>query len=82
MAVGRNAKRIMDQVETIYTVKSKGPPKYYLGNDYKTDKKGRLCVGSKKYIKEAVKRVESIFGHIKKYTHRSETGDNPELDET
>ena len=41
----------MDEIKSVYTVKAEGPPEYYLGNDYKRDKKGRLCVGSKKYIK-------------------------------
>ena len=43
MAVGVNVQQIMDKIESVYTVKSKGPPDYYLGNDYKTDKKGH-CV--------------------------------------
>ena len=51
MAVGKRAQRIMDEIKSVYTVKSEGPPDYYLGNDYKRDKKRRLCVGSKKYIK-------------------------------
>ena len=51
MAVGKRAQRIMDEIKSVYTVKAEGPPYYYIGNDYKQDKKGRLCVGSKKYIK-------------------------------
>ena len=51
MAVGKRAQRIMDEIKSVYTVKSEGPPDYYLGNDYKRDKKRRLCVGSKRYIK-------------------------------
>ena len=70
----------MDEIESVYTVKGKGPPYYYLGNDYKQDKKVRLCVDSKKYIKEVLTRIESIFGTLRKYTKPSETGDNPEID--
>ena len=51
MAVGKIVQRIMDEIKSVYTVKAEGPSDYYLGNDYKRDKKGRLCVGSKKYIK-------------------------------
>ena len=70
----------MDEIKSVYTVKAEGPPDYYLGNDYKRDNKGRLCVGRKKYIKEVLTRIESIFGTLRKYANPSETGNNPELD--
>ena len=70
----------MDELESVYTVKAKGPPDYYLGNDYKRDKNRGLCVGSKNYIQEVLTRTESIFGTLRKYTNPSETVDNPELD--
>ena len=44
----------MDEIKSVYTMKAEGTPDYYLGNDYKRDKKGRLCIGSKKYIKEVL----------------------------
>ena len=68
--------------QSVYTVKAEGPPDYYLGNDYKIDKKGRLCVGSKKYIKEVLTRIETIFGTLRKYDNPSKTGNNPELDDS
>ena len=40
---------------------SKGLPQYYLGNNYKKDKKGRWCIGCKKYLTEAVHRIEAIL---------------------
>ena len=70
----------MDQIEKLYTVKGIGPPKYYLGNDYKEDKKGRWCIGCNKYLKEAIKRVESMFGNLKKERVPAVAGDHPELD--
>ena len=72
----------MNEIESVYTVKAEGPPDYYLGNDYKREKKGRLCVVIKKYIKELLTRIETIFGTLKKYDNPSETGDNPELDDS
>ena len=51
MAAGKIAQQIMDEIKSVYIVKVEGPPDYYLGNNYKQDKKGRLFVGSKKYIK-------------------------------
>ena len=82
MAVGKRAQRIMDEIKSVYTVKAEGPPDYYLGNDDKQDKKGRLCVVSKKYIKEVLTRIESIFGTLRKYANPSETGNNTELDDS
>ena len=72
----------MDEIKSVYKVKAKGPPDYYLGNDYKRDEKGRLCVGSKKYIKEVITRIENIFGTLRNYDNPSKTGDNPELDDS
>ena len=80
MVYSRTAKKLMEEICSIYTVKSVGPPDYYLGNDYKQDSQGRWCVGCKRYIKEAIIRVEGIFGELKKYTHPQDVGDHPELD--
>ena len=82
MAVGKRAQQIMDEIKSVYTVKAEGPPYYYLGNNYKRDKKGRLCVGRKKYIKEVLTWIENIFGTLRKYDNPSESGDNPELDKS
>ena len=54
MTLGKKVQRIMDEIESVYKVKSKGPLDYYLDNDYKLDKKTQLCFGSKKYIKEVL----------------------------
>ena len=51
MVVGKRTQQILDEIRSVYTVKLIGPPDYYVNNNYKQDKKGRLCVGSKKYIK-------------------------------
>ena len=60
---------------------SKGPPSYYLGNDYKRDSKGRWCVGCKTYLIEAVRRLEQLCNKplSKKNTSMVED-DNPEED--
>jgi hypothetical protein len=44
------------------------------------DRKGRWCIGCKKYLKEAITRVEAMFGSLKKHANPSETGDHPEMD--
>ena len=73
MICSKNAQRVMDEICTVYLVKdkSKGPPSYYLGNDYKKDSKGRWCIGCKTYLTEAVCRVEDVLGKQlpKKDTH-------------
>ena len=78
----RNSQSVMDQITAVYTVKSQGPPEYYLGNDFKRDKKNRWCIGSQKYITEAIKRIETIFGPLKKHDIPMISGDHPELDDT
>ena len=80
MIVSHNPEAVMQAIQDVYAVKSIGPPEYYLGNDYKMDKKGRWCIGCKKYLSEAIRRVEAIFGTLNRASHPSETGDHPEED--
>jgi hypothetical protein len=47
-------------IENVYTIKDIRQPNYYLGNDYKKDRRGRWCIGCKNYLKEAVKRVDGM----------------------
>ena len=84
MIVSKNPDRVMKEIESVYLVKdsSKGPPDYYLGNDYKRDKKGRWCIGCKKYLMEAIRRIEEIFGQLPKKDSPMVDGDHPELDTT
>ena len=75
----------MKEIETVFKVKddSKGPPDYYLGNDYKRDSQGRWCIGCQKYLKEALVRVESIMGiKLLKRNRPIEVGDLPEEDDS
>eukprot|EP00957_Ditylum_brightwellii_P181573 13830723-Ditylum_brightwellii.AAC.2 len=76
----KRAQRIMDQLKSVYTIKAVGPPEYYLGNDFKKDKKGRWCIGCKKYILEAINRVERLLGKISKHDTPMLAGDHPEMD--
>ena len=83
MICSRNAKRVMEEICSVYLVKdsSKGPPDYYLGNDYKKDKKGRWCVGCKTYLTEAVRRLEELLGKpLPKKDTPMVDGDHPEED--
>ena len=82
MIVSKTPKKVMSEIETIFGVKdsSKGPPDYYLGNDYKKDKKGRWCIGCKKYLKEAITRVENLMGEVPKCNKPIEANDHPEED--
>ena len=84
MICSRNPEKIMEEIELVYLVKdsSKGPPDYYLGNDYKKDKKGRWCIGCKKYLIEAIRRIEELVGDIPKKNIPMVDGDHPEIDTT
>ena len=82
MIVSKNPQAVMDEITSVFGVKesSKGPPDYYLGNDYKRDKKGRWCIGCQRYLREAIKRVEVMIGKIPKSSKPMETNDHPEMD--
>ena len=41
MVMSRTAMKLMEDICSIYTVKSVGPPDYYLGSDYTNDRQGR-----------------------------------------
>ena len=73
---------IMDQIKSVFTVKSEGPPEYYLGNDFRKDRRNRWCIGCKTYLKEGVARVERMFRMLKKNDTPMVHGDHPELDDT
>ena len=83
MICAKDSDKIMDEICSVYQVKdtSKGPPSYYLGNDYKRDKKGRWCIGCKTYLTEAIRRVEALIGKpIPKKDTPMVDGDHPEED--
>jgi hypothetical protein len=83
MIVSSNAQSVMDSLKEAYTIKSEGQPDYhYLGNDYKKDKKGRWYFGCKRYLTEAVTRVESMFGALTKNSTPLPAGDHPEMDDS
>ena len=82
MIASRRPSDIMAAIKEVYNVKSEGPPGYYLGNDFKKDYKGRWCFGCKKYIKEALIRVEAILGTLKKSSVPILAGDHPETDDS
>ena len=82
MIASRDSQSIMNSIKETYNVKSEGPPEYYLGNDYKRDSKGRWCFGCKKYIKEAIVRIESMFGTLPKSSVPMISGDHPEMDDS
>ena len=63
---------------------SKGLPSYYLGNDYKRDKKGQWCIVCKTYLTEAIRRIEELLGKLlpKKDTELVNGADHPEEADT
>eukprot|EP00957_Ditylum_brightwellii_P007349 557772-Ditylum_brightwellii.AAC.1 len=71
----------METIRAVYNVKSVGPPEYYLGNNFKKDKKGYWMIGCNKCIVEAVSHVERIFGKLTKHDTPMVAGDHPKLDD-
>ena len=47
MIASKKPEIAMEEIQSVHLVKdsSKGPPDYYLGNDYKQDKQGQWCIG-------------------------------------
>ena len=80
MIVSKEPQIIMDLIEAEYNIKGKGPPDYYLGNDYKKHPNGNWVVGCKKYLCEAIRRVEAEFGPLKKNSIPLVGSDHPEED--
>eukprot|EP00957_Ditylum_brightwellii_P057785 4381902-Ditylum_brightwellii.AAC.1 len=75
---------IMKEIESIYLVKDsfKGPQNYYLSNDYKKNNQGRCCIGRKRYMAEAISRIEATSGSLPKKDSPMVGGDHPEMDDT
>ena len=84
MIVSKDPELIMADLQLLYTVKSIGEPSYYLGNNFKKDKKGKWNFGCVKYLEEAISRVERIFGEFSKADTPSiipqSADDHPETD--
>ena len=70
----------MSLIESNYSVKDIGPPKYYLGNDYITDSDGSRYIGSSTYVCEALRKIESRFGVLSKERTPAPPSDHPEQD--
>jgi hypothetical protein len=79
MIVSKKPEAVMEALEEVYVIKEKGPPDYYLGNDYKKDSRGRWVIGCKIYLKEALTRVETMFGILTKKSVPLPSGDHPEM---
>ena len=46
----KTPEKVMASIQEIYNIKSSGDLSYFLGNDYKIDKKGRLNMGCKTFL--------------------------------
>ena len=65
--VAENPEHWLQLIKEHFLVKEAGPLKYYLGNDFSFCDKGNLWTfGSVTYAKESIKKVESLFGPLKK----------------
>ena len=59
----KKPQEIMDKLQEMYTIKHPGPPKYMLGFDIHR-RSNFWTFGSKPYVKQAIERVEKLFGTI------------------
>ena len=72
----------MKQIQSQYSVKDIGPPKYYLGLDYKQNAKGKWLTGCYKFIRSAINKVERIHGVIPNQSIPCIAKDHPEKDQS
>ena len=82
--VAREPEKWLQYVQDSFLVKESGPRKYYLGNDYSYhDHLGLWTFGGATYTKEAIARVERIFGCLaKQSTPLPVTDCHPEVDQS
>jgi len=80
MIESKEPEAIVELIKKECSVKGEGPPLYYLSDDYKMHK-GRSAIGCKKYITEAIRRIEATTKPpIKRQSTPLPTRDHPELD--
>ena len=82
--VARNPELWIERIAGAFLIKEHGPRNYYLGNDYTFQDNFNLWTyGSKTYAKEAVAKVERIFGTLPKEGTPLPSKDcHPEMDTT
>ena len=80
--VAKDPQMWVDRIATVFLFKEYGPRNYYLGNDYTYhDGQDILTYGIQTYTKEAVSRVELMYGCLpKESTPMPVTDCHPELD--
>lgn len=84
--VARDPQQWVDAIASKFTLKSSGPPSYYLGNDYQwSPSEGAWVLGSHTYTAECIRRIEAFLPEgtflTPKYTPLPSEC-QPELDDT
>ena len=73
----------MTKIKAIFTVKSEGPPSYYLGNDYTfSEEQDAWILSCTTYVKETLRRIETLFGTLYQKKTPLPPGCHPELDDS
>ena len=74
----------IDRIASAFLIKEHGPRKYYLGNDYTYHDEQKIWTyGCQTYAKEAIAKVERMFGVLpKESTPLPKEDCHPELDES
>ena len=86
--LAKDPRHWMDQLKASFVIKADGPPSYYLGCDYfrpdptEEEPNPPWQIGCQTYIKEAIGKLETIFGTIAKNRQPIPTGCHPETDES
>lgn len=83
MIVAREPQRWLEPLQKQFVIKQAGRPSSYLGNDLVFDEQsGMYRMGCATYLKEALTRIEKIFGEIRKQKSPMSDKARPEIDDS
>ena len=83
MIFSRETQPIMDWFKSKFTIKGDGPPDYYLGNDFKQNSHTKKwTIGCRKYIKDALEKIEGIHGQQLKRDNPCDPDIHLEIDQS
>jgi hypothetical protein len=75
--------KYMNEIEQEFLIRNKADsPAYYLGNDIKRTHNQHIHVSTKKYVNEALRKFQQLYGEINKENIPIPTKAHPELDDT
>ena len=86
LVFSKDPMKIIECLKVTYPLQGVGLPEYYLGGDFKVQKRDRgdtITVCAKTYISNVCQRVEELFNvKLKSYKTPMASDDHPEMDDS